>query len=219
MAQALPADEFGWPASWRSPCGAGSRPSIQKVAAQILYLERLLRECAVQHTDEEYGKRQGSGKHTGGPFRVAVSPTMRIEDLRKVIWVSSHLEQQGFVVNSTIVHLIAWAQPCHDPSEQACPRGQCPLDMPCSGLAGGGASSPSFICLLIAVCSPAYLMPGDLTGQWHMPVQCLLARPWLSGARTCSIIGKAFMVCENRQDSFHLSVARAVPKISKIYYW
>ncbi|KAK9832968.1 hypothetical protein WJX74_003142 [Apatococcus lobatus] len=38
------------------------------------------------HTEEEYGKKQASGKHTGGPFMIDVSPKMRIEDLRKVIW-------------------------------------------------------------------------------------------------------------------------------------
>ncbi|KAK9868405.1 hypothetical protein WJX84_002515 [Apatococcus fuscideae] len=38
------------------------------------------------HTPDEYGNAGASGKHTGGPFRVSVSPTMRIEDLRKVIW-------------------------------------------------------------------------------------------------------------------------------------
>lgn len=39
-----------------------------------------------QHTDEEYGEKvKPDGEHYGGPFDIQVSPTMRVEDLRKVI--------------------------------------------------------------------------------------------------------------------------------------
>jgi len=45
--------------------------------------------CVLQHTEEEYGPYdEGEGRHRGGPFTIRVSPTMRIEELRKVIYVS-----------------------------------------------------------------------------------------------------------------------------------
>ena len=42
----------------------------------------------MQHDDSEYGEIvDKQGKHSGGPFRIDVSPKMRVEDLRKVIRV------------------------------------------------------------------------------------------------------------------------------------
>ena len=53
----------------------------------IVCLERL---TYVQHEENEYGAEIGlDGQHTGGPFFIDVSPTMRVEDLRLVIQVSS----------------------------------------------------------------------------------------------------------------------------------
>jgi hypothetical protein len=43
----------------------------------------------LQHTDGEYGEEVGAdGLHRGGPFPIKVSPKMRVEEVRKVIWVS-----------------------------------------------------------------------------------------------------------------------------------
>ena len=45
----------------------------------------------MQHDDNEYGADVAAdGQHTGGPFFVDVSPTMRIEDLRLIIQVDAH---------------------------------------------------------------------------------------------------------------------------------
>lgn len=45
----------------------------------------------MQHDDNEYGADLAAdGQHTGGPFFVDVSPTMRIEDLRLIIQVDVH---------------------------------------------------------------------------------------------------------------------------------
>jgi hypothetical protein len=42
------------------------------------------------HKDEEYGSVVAAdGRHSGGPFTIDVSPKMRIEELRRVIYVSS----------------------------------------------------------------------------------------------------------------------------------
>ena len=39
------------------------------------------------HTDDEYGTKVGKdGKHSGGPFVLKVSPKMRVEELRKLIY-------------------------------------------------------------------------------------------------------------------------------------
>ena len=43
----------------------------------------------LQHEDFEYGAEIGAdGQHSGGPFFIDVSPTMRIEDVRLIIQVS-----------------------------------------------------------------------------------------------------------------------------------
>ena len=43
----------------------------------------------LQHEDVEYGAEIGTdGQHSGGPFFIDVSPTMRIEDVRLIIQVS-----------------------------------------------------------------------------------------------------------------------------------
>lgn len=40
------------------------------------------------HSDDEYGGEvDAAGRHSGGPFKVQVSPKMRVEDLRRVIRV------------------------------------------------------------------------------------------------------------------------------------
>lgn len=42
----------------------------------------------LQHEDLEYGAEIGAdGRHSGGPFFIDVSPTMRIEDVRLIIQV------------------------------------------------------------------------------------------------------------------------------------
>lgn len=44
----------------------------------------------LQHEDFEYGAEVGAdGQHSGGPFFIDVSPTMRIEDVRLIIQVSA----------------------------------------------------------------------------------------------------------------------------------
>lgn len=43
------------------------------------------------HTPEEYGATvDDNGRHSGGPFTITVSPKMRIEDLRRVVYVRKH---------------------------------------------------------------------------------------------------------------------------------
>ncbi len=44
----------------------------------------------MQHEDDEYGAEVGpDGQHHGGPFQIEVSPKMRVDDVRKIIRVSS----------------------------------------------------------------------------------------------------------------------------------
>jgi hypothetical protein len=39
------------------------------------------------HSDDEYGSKvDATGRHSGGPFSIAVSPKMRVEELRRVIY-------------------------------------------------------------------------------------------------------------------------------------
>ena len=46
----------------------------------------------MQHEDHQYGGEVGAdGQHSGGPFFIDVSPTMRIEDLRLTIQASPSL--------------------------------------------------------------------------------------------------------------------------------
>lgn len=41
-----------------------------------------------QHEDGEYGETvDAAGRHSGGPFRVDVTPKMRVLDLRRVVQV------------------------------------------------------------------------------------------------------------------------------------
>lgn len=43
----------------------------------------------LQHTADEYGEKVNKqGGHSGGPFIIKISPTMRVEEVRKVIRVS-----------------------------------------------------------------------------------------------------------------------------------
>jgi hypothetical protein len=43
---------------------------------------------APQHDPSEYGSTRGpDGRHSGGPFQIAVSPKMRVEELRRIIRV------------------------------------------------------------------------------------------------------------------------------------
>ena len=64
----------------------------------------------LQHGDEEYGQYNAElGRHTGGPFTIKVSPLMRIEELRKVIYVSGNLIVH---VHSLAIVCGSWASGC-----------------------------------------------------------------------------------------------------------
>ena len=59
------------------------------------------------HGNEEYGERvDGKGRHSGGPFVIAVSPKMRVEELRKVIMVGSAASRQTFCTTRLDVQAI-----------------------------------------------------------------------------------------------------------------
>ena len=45
-----------------------------------------------QHEDGEYGETvDAAGRHSGGPFRVDVTPKMRVLDLRRIVQVRRDL--------------------------------------------------------------------------------------------------------------------------------
>lgn len=56
---------------------------------KCFYSVSLCHVPCLQHDESEYGEHMdaASGAHSGGPFRVRVHADMRVEELRKAIWV------------------------------------------------------------------------------------------------------------------------------------
>lgn len=77
-----------------------------------------------QHTADEYGPVRGpDGRHSGGPFTIDVSPAMRVEELRRVIRVSSSRGLGSLRLSSCEAH--ACTRPRSDPAPSnplPCPR-------------------------------------------------------------------------------------------------
>lgn len=67
-----------------------SAPTATSQLASIPKLTfKQVSRLVLQHEDFEYGAEvEADGQHSGGPFFIDVSPTMRIEDVRLIIQVS-----------------------------------------------------------------------------------------------------------------------------------